>query len=409
VRARLLLAAAIVAGLAALYLWSIRPRVPAAAEPRLASFDDRRVTGLSLTADGGSCRAVRDGDGWRLVAPIDDVASRAAIEEIVVAARRTPIVREMADADPSSGFGLTPPQVHVAFAGVDAPEVDVGSRVPTGDGVYARVTGRPGVVVLRLPDAAALSTARCALLPETSLLRVQASEISGVDLEPAGPSLRKEGGAWWIEKPRRLPAAPARVDALVAALARASIVARDAAGDAADHRFGFGGERMAVTTAGGATRRVVLGGDAGDGRRYATCDGRRGVLTVTMPALSAASVDALRETKLTNVNRYRVVEIDYQDGARRFSARRNGGSWTATTGPPPSEDAMLALLVGLLEATTSSSEAGTLPAGPRATVAYATDEGARGGLEIVSGLASWSEAPGSIFRLAAPLPPVPGG
>src|SRR5262249_14208666 len=159
--------------------------VPDAGETHLASFDDRNVTALSITADGASCRGVRDGDGWRLTAPMDDVASHAAIEEIVVALRRTPIVRDMADAGPSAGCGLTPPQVHIALGGVDAPEIDVGSRVPTGDGVYARVAGRPGVVVLRLPDAAALSTARCALLPEPSLLRIEASEISGVALEPA--------------------------------------------------------------------------------------------------------------------------------------------------------------------------------------------------------------------------------
>ena len=164
---------------------------------------------------------------------------------------------------------------------------------------------------------------------------------------------------------------------------------------------------MAVTTSGGATQTVALGGDTGGGRRYATSEGRRGVLRVEMPALAAISLDALRETKLTNVNRYRVVEIDYQDGARRFTARRSGGSWTATTGSPPTEDAMLALLVGLFEARTSSSTAGALPGGPRATIAYATDDGAHGKVEVVSGLASWSEAPGSIFRLEAPLPAVP--
>ncbi|HEX4823211.1 MAG TPA: DUF4340 domain-containing protein [Candidatus Polarisedimenticolaceae bacterium] len=400
-RPRLLLALAAAGGLAALYVWSSRARGPATSEARLAAFDHRRVTALTVAAGGESCRAVRDGAGWRLDAPVDDAASASAVEEVLVAAGRATILRAMPEAAPSPAFGLVPPEVHVELEGVATPAIDVGARIPTGEGVYARVAGHAGVVVLKLPECAALSTVRCALLRDASLLGAQASEIAAVDLAPDGPSLRKEGGAWWIEKPRRLAASPARVDALVTALARASIVAWDDAADAADPRFGLTGGRRVAVTAAGAARALTFGARAGEGRVYASREGRRGVVTVAIPALAGTSLDALRETKLTNVNRYHVVSLDYRNGAERFTATRVKGTWT-----PLSDDAVLALLVGLLEAPTASCEAATLPGGTRATIDYATDDGAKGHIEVVSGLASWSEAPGSVFRLAAPLPPV---
>lgn len=414
-RSRILVALALIAALAGALLWAGRhaqDRERAGRDAaRLPAFDDRAVRALELTADGVTCRLVRRGTAWRIVTPIDDGASASAVEEILVAARRTPIVQSLPAAAGSASFGLDPPATRIALEGVEAPALEIGAMVPTGDGIYARIGGRPGVVVLRLPDVAPLATARLATLRDRSLIDAQPSEITALALSPGGVALRRDAGTWWIERPRRLPASPARVDALLTGLSRGSIVAWDDAAAPADARFGLAdGVRIVAETPSGS-RSVSLGASAGGDRRYATRDAHGGVMTVVTPGWTAAGFDieALRERKLTNVNRYRVTRLVYGAQAARFAAERmTDGSWKTTSGPPLSSDRILRLLVDLLEVPTSGCEA-HVPAGkPVATVEYATEDGGGGRVDVFAEGATWSLAPGSLFRLGAPLPPVPG-
>ena len=61
-------------------------------ETRLPTFDDRQVTGLVLETRSATWRLVLAPSGWRITSPVDDVADPRAVEALIAAARRAPIV-----------------------------------------------------------------------------------------------------------------------------------------------------------------------------------------------------------------------------------------------------------------------------------------------------------------------------
>lgn len=407
-RGRILAALAAVVLLGAGLFWAGRHERRSASASRhaarLPAFDGREVTALTIEGRGAACRVERSEGRWKIAAPVEDAASAAAIEAILVAARRTPVLQTVRPEGGGASFGLDPPASRLTLDGVDVPALSIGRTVPTGEGLYARLDGREDVLVLRLPDAAPLQTVVLEDLREPRWVDAQPSEITGLELP--GIVLRREAAAWWIDAPHRLPASPARVDAFLASLAAARVVGWDDAG-ASD--LGPGARRIVVRT-GESSRTVILGAQDGDGHFHARAEGRSASLRVAVEAAHLdADVASLRERRLTNVNRYRVARLTYVSGAGRFSATRGGdGSWTAEGGAPLAGDRVLRLLVGLLETPTSAYEPGAPSGRADAAIDYATDDGGTGRVEVHAGIATWSGAPGVSFRLAAALPPVPG-
>jgi hypothetical protein len=414
-RGRIGLAVLAVGLLAAGVWWTRRQEDRAArierAESRLSAFDDRAVTAFTLETRSGTWRVVRAAKGWRIASPVDDAASAAAVEALLVAARRAPVVQRIEPADQPSSYGLDPPLARLTLEGVAVPPLELGDVAPTGEGLFARVSGRPGVLILRLPDGAALVAPDGAKLRDPSLTDLPQSAVDGIVLARGGVRLARGDDGWWIEAPRRLPASSERVDELLGAILGLTIVGADDAGAASDPRFGLGPRADRVTLRSGTeTRAVTFGADAGGGRRYAASEGRGAILIVDAAPLAdmPRDVDALRAVKLTNVNRYHVTEVVYASGAMRFSAKRkDDATWTAASGAAVPAARVYALLVALLEAPTSSWSERAPTGAATATLEYVTEAGARGRVEIFGDRASWSGAPGATFHLASPAPPVP--
>lgn len=381
------------------------------AQSRLPAFDARAVTAFTVETRSGPYRVVRAGAGWRVTAPVDDAASAAAVEAFLAAARTTPVLQALESPDALASYGLEPPVARLKVEGVDVPPLEIGDVAPAGDGLFARVPGRGGVLILKLPEGQALVAPDVGRLRDASVVDLERSGITAIDIAPGGIRLARGGDAWWIESPRRFPAAPTQVDKLLAAIFAAKVVGSDDTGSFTDPRFGLGAAALHVTLhAAGASREVVIGGEAGEGRRFLTSEGRKTVLVVETPAPSTlpVAVDALRDTRLTNVNRYAVTRFTYAAGGKRFAAaKKDEETWTSETGSTVRSDDVYALLVRLLEAPTTAWSEGTLSGSPGATLEYATASGETGRLGISGDRAAWSGLPGVWFRLGAPAPPVP--
>jgi hypothetical protein len=383
-------------------------------EAQLLRFDDRAITGFTLTVGGAAWRFVRDRRGWRSVAPVSDQADAAAVDALLATAHRAPVLQTIAEPDALATYGLDPPRASLAFEGPALPAIDLGNSTPAGDGVFVRVRGRPGVLVASLPQAAAFENPDPDRLRTVAWIDLSQSEIRAFTIARGGGSLSatRRGDGWWLESPRGLPAAQAQVDRLLGALYAAKVVAVDDSAQPSDPRFGLGAgaTRVALTAAAG-TRNLVLGGDAGGGRRYATSDARRTILTVLGHSLEALPQDAaaLRETRLTNVNRYAISRFEYAMGSERFAAARAPDkSWSVEGGASVPADDVYGLLVALLEAATSGYSEGRASGKPSATLRYTQDDGTSGGVSFYpGGAATWEAVPGVVFRLTGPPPAVP--
>ena len=414
---RIVLAAAVVSLLLAAFLMLQHRDERAARDKRqtarLPSFDDRRVTGVVLETRTATWRLVRTPTGWRVVAPVDDVADRRTIESLIGAAERAPILQTIAAPDALSTYGLAPPVARLTLDGVAAPTLELGSLAPAGDAVFARLAGSPAVLLLGLPGAEPLAGVDPASLRDRSIVDLVRSELVGLEIASGGPRLSRDADGWWITAPRRFPASPAALDKLLGSLYGAKVVGWDDLGAPSEAKYGFGATAPSITLrAASEAQTITLGAPAGEGKRFVASEGRRTILIAgAVPPLDAIPLDLarLRETRLTNVNRYDVTRLVYTAGGARFAAtRKDESTWITETGNAIRAERVYTLLVALLEAETVAWTDGPLKSPPAATLSYGTDkDGAAGGLEFAGESATWDALPGVVFRLASTFPPVP--
>ena len=382
-------------------------------EASLPSFDDRAVTGMTLETADGSFRLERDGNGWAFTAPIHDTADASAVGDLLVAARKSPIVQTIPAADDPASFCLAPPTATITFDGGGVPRFEIGKTTPTGEGVFVRIAGRPGILVAGLPQSEVFRHLSIEAFRDPSWMGVAQSEITAFEIARGSGTLRvdKRADGWWIVSPRTLPAATEQVGRLLGILSGARVVAVDDGGNPADPKYGLSAAVRFVLHAGSTARMLALGADAGGGRYFATSDSRKTILVVSGKGLEAIPTDAesLRDPRLTTVNRYAVVKAAYEGAGRRFAAARvDDATWKTDAGKTVPAADVYGLLVGVLSARTSGV-AGSPPKGlPAATLTYTLDDGKSGRVEVFAGReATWDALPGVTLTLSSAPPAVP--
>ncbi len=389
----------------------------ARAEAQLLEFDDRQLTGFTVTVHGRPWKFERSGNEWRLASPVADVVDSEAVGDFLRSARVTQVTRVIEDPEALSAYGLDPPVASIRLEGVAAPVLDIGDAASTGDVVFAKVSGRPGVLALDITRGGRLARIDPNRLRESSLTGMSRTEVVGIEIVSGERSLGLERGSdgWWLTSPVRLPASDVRVDALLDGLEKSKIdqFVDDAAPD--DAALGLGRGAAAIVLRGsGRTRRITLGGPAGPGQRYASRGDRPHPMAVAASVVDALPLDpkALVEPRLTKVNRYTVTRFSYRSGEASLEAARGGkDSWKTASGTGIAAEDVYGLLARLLDARTSGWEAVAMrPApAPSATLEFEVEGGRRDRLDFLpGGRALVASLPGVVFTLAAPPPPVPG-
>jgi hypothetical protein len=389
----------------------------AQSEARLLRFDARSVKSFDLVTGDRTWSFARDEGGWRIVAPFADAANASGIESFLSATRQAPVVREVESPGAPSEYGLDPPVASLRLHGVDAPVLDLGDEVPTGEGLFAKVGGRDGILLVGFPDGKALLRPDPNAMRDRTLTGMAASAVEAAEVESAGRVLALEKGpeGWWLTKPNRLPASDTQVDRLLKALERIEVAGFVDDASPTEPVLGLGRVALSVTLrGGGAARTVRLGAAADAGLRFASRDDRSRPFVVKAEALAPLGVDAkpLVETRLTKHSRYAVVRFAYRARAGVFEARREGkDEWKTASGDDLSADEVYAFLVRVLEAGTSGFEIGASGGGrPDARFDCDLEGGGHDRIDFFGdGRARVASVEHVTYRLATPVPPLPAG
>ncbi len=380
----------------------------------LLRFDDRAVTAVVLAVGGVDWRFVPEAGGWRVAAPLNDAAGAKALTALLRACRLTAVNRVIEEPEALSAYGLDPPVAKLRLEGVHVPTLELGEVDPTGEGLFARVEGRPGILVLELPTGLPLLRPEPSALRDRALLSVSPSEVRGLVVRAGGGETRaeREPTGWWITAPRRLPASDAQVDHLLRGLAEAEVRAFEDGARPQDPGLGLGADAVEIRVATESGERILrLGATTRKGLRYATRDDRATVLALEPASLASLPLDrdALLEKRLTKVNRYLVAAFDYRAGAERFSAKREGkGPWLTDTGEALQDGSVYGFLARALEAPTTGWAEGAPTGDPAAVLEFELEGGAKDRVEFYHGMrARTASLPGLLYQLASPPPDVP--
>lgn len=385
------------------------------AQGRLPQFDHRRVTALVLTTEGADWRFARTEAGWRLESPVKDAGHDLRIPELLSSLTTTTVTRVIEQPeDALSAYGLDPPAGRVRLEGVDAPALEVGDFTVDKQGIFARVTGRPAVLVLEAVMGHLLKRPPSAFRDD-GLTGLQKSDLTAVSLEPPdGQPLRLERDAqgWWITRPTRLPASEAVMSRMLEALGAVRVEEFLDAASPDDPSLGLGEGALRISLEGPrGARRLVLGAVTDAGLRIATRDDRGTVLAVDQEPLDdlPSGLDDLVNDRATKINRYQVSRFTYRKGSRSLTAVREGKDvWKDGAGTARPADAMVGLLARLLDAPVTGWRVAAPATVPEAVLEFQVEGGGVDRLELFAGpQARVASLPDVTWTMSAPPPEVP--
>jgi uncharacterized protein DUF4340 len=308
---------------------------------RVFSAEPADVTAVELKRPDETVALTRDGDAWRVTAPIAARGNRATVDETLTTILTAKMDREI-DAKPAAlaDFGLEKPAAQVVMTLKDGKQVglDLGAKSPTGVWVYAREHGKPAVFVLS--DGVLREATRPVVdFRDRTILAFERRDVTGVDIVTETDTITVEptGDKWRITRPVALPADAADVNDLLEKLSTAKV--KDFVAEAPRAREPYGLERpLRISVHTGkdkdrASRTLLVGRvDADKKGLYAMRDGETSVLLLPeeIAKLVPRNVAAIRNKQLVEFDRDRVARIDLESPKGAVTLVREKDRWTIT-------------------------------------------------------------------------------
>jgi uncharacterized protein DUF4340 len=308
---------------------------------RVFSAEASDVTALELKRPDETVALKRDGDAWRVTAPVTARGNRGTIDETLTTILTARIDREI-EAKPASlaDFGLETPAAQVALTLKDGKQVgiDLGAKSPTGVWVYAREQGKPAVFVLS-DGVLREATRPVADFRDRAILAFERRDVTGVDIVTDADTIALEpaGDKWRITRPVPLFADTTEMNDLLEKLASAKV--KEFVAEAPRSREAYGLERpvrISVHTGKDkdrATRTLLVGRlDTQKKGVYAMRDGEPSVLLLPeeVGKVVPRNVGAIRNKQLVEFERDRITRVDLESPKGAVTLVRDKDRWTIT-------------------------------------------------------------------------------
>ena len=344
--ARVLIAAAVLAGLGGLLYWSNRSEAAKAgkpdpkAAPKILDLRETDIKQIEIRhRDGETTVLQRDGSGkWSITAPQPLAADQSAMGAITAAASTLSsdrVVDENASNLPS--YGLDPPRIGLTLTMADGKThvLRIGEDTPTEGGAYAMLAGDKRLFTIASSSKTGLDK-QSKDLREKHLLVFDQDKLSRVELEVAGkPPLEfgRAGTDWQILKPKPMRADTFQVDELVRKLKDAAM---DTETDPKAAATAFaGGQKTAIAKVTGAEGTLTLevrkskSGTADDYyAKSSTMDGAYKVAKEIGDGLDK-SLEDFRNKKVFDFGFSDPNRIEIKDGGQSKVIEKSGENWTS--------------------------------------------------------------------------------
>jgi hypothetical protein len=298
------------------------------------------VTALELKRPDETVTLKRDGDAWRLTAPITARGNKGTVDEALTTILTAKIDREI-DAKPAAlgDFGLEKPAAQVALTLKDGKQVgiDLGTKSPTGVWVYAREQGKPAVFVL--PDSVLREATRPVVdFRDRTILAFERRDVSGVEVVTDADTIVVEpttDNKWRITRPVALTADTAEMNDLLDKMATAKV--KEFVAEAPRSRQAYGLERpirISVHTGKDkdrATRTLLVGRtDAEKKGVYAMREGEASVLLLPeeIGKLVPRNVAAIRNKQLVDFERDTIARVELESPKGGVTLVKEKDRWT---------------------------------------------------------------------------------
>ncbi len=320
-------AIALVAGLGA-YIYFVDSKNPSSSETekkkeKVFTFDKSKVKEISVAPkDGEAVTVVKDGQGWKLTAPLAAPADASAVDGLVSGLDSLEIDEVVAESPGKlADFGLESPQktIGLHLQGATEPlKLLLGNKTPDGSSIYAKLPSKPRVFIL----ASYLATPfdkKAFDLRDRDLLHAKRDAIRSIEITgPEGNYVLVRGAKedWAFTRPAATKAGRWSVDSLLG-LVEGLRMDSVAAEDAKDLKpFGLVSPSRSVTIAlaDGSKKTLAIGSATSDKKYYAR-EASQSLVAVIPPAIVddlAKGMKELREKRVLDIPAYDVDAFDVE-------------------------------------------------------------------------------------------------
>jgi hypothetical protein len=318
--------------------WAPDREQAASRKGRVFTADAKDVTELEIKRGDEVVRAVREGEGWQLTAPVKWRGNRGALDEAVTSILTAKIDREIA-ASPGAlnEFGLDKPAADVTLKLKDGKTLGLalGAKTPTGVWVYARERDKPAVFVVS--DSVLRDTTRpVADFRDRTILAFDRKDVTGFEVAVDDTRLvvDQAGARWNLTQPVALPADTEFVNEMFEKLGAAKI--KEFVAEAPPSRAPFGLERplrLTIHTGRDKDRadRSLLIGRLDPERKgvYAMRPGEPSVVLLPEDVFKAVprNVAVLRNKAIVELDRDKVTRLDLETPKGTVSVARENDRW----------------------------------------------------------------------------------
>jgi hypothetical protein len=253
------------------------------------SVESGDIEELTIKAESGERTTVKkEGDRWRIVAPIQAAAAESDVIAAASALANLDVVRVVDEAPADlSQYGLASPRVEVEYkAGDDksSGKLLLGAKTPTGANVYAMKNDEKRVFLVAEYQNASLNKSTFDLR-DKSVMTVERDKIEGVEVSIAGKGFgfAKKGEEWKVSQPLVASADFGTVESLVGRVQSAQMksIVTEQPTPADLKKFGLEKPEVVVTlNMGSARAALAVGAPAGEDGVYARDMSKNMVVTV---------------------------------------------------------------------------------------------------------------------------------
>lgn len=304
-----------------------------------ANLDTGTISALTVrSANGDETSLRKEGEGWRLVSPIEARADGSEVAGVTSNLGSLDLSRVVDEAPKDLAvFGLESPRIAVGFT-TEAGEqrLLVGEQTATGGDVYAKLDAAPRVFLIPSWLEASLDKTTFQLR-DKAVVSIDRTKVDAISIigQPGTIELVREHGDWMLRQPVSARADTGTVDTLLGRLTTGQMQAIVAEEPATLDVYGLAPPRTTVTASGGGTPLavVLVGSSSGETAVHMKDAARSMVFTVDQSLVAdlERAADSYRNRNVFTADTSTATRITVtRDGVARVFERTPAGTGAAT-------------------------------------------------------------------------------
>jgi hypothetical protein len=326
--ARSLLILLVVAGAFGAYLYFVEakrdPLDTGEKRDKVFAVEADKIEEITIKSESGDRTTLKkDGGGWQIAAPAGATADPTEASGISTNLS-TLEQQRVVDENPKElkDFGLAEPRIEVTFKeGGKEQTLQIGSKTPTGNDLYAKIAGQPKVFLIAAYLESTFNRSTFDLRDKTAL-KVDAQKVDSLEVatETGAKTFTKVNGAWQLTSPAEPRSDAVGIDNVVSRVLNAQMKALAPAKD--PEEYGFAKPAATVRVGSGSSQATLLIGKAADeGSVYAKDEARPEIFTIESGILDDVKKgpSEFRQKDLFDARSFNTTKVEIVRGSETWT------------------------------------------------------------------------------------------